>query len=155
MPKTIIRTTACLAVSAAAFIAITRMDASAARSKAPAPEGEAAKSVPPRSTAAPEPRPPAPELTPTRLNVPTTKAGLDGTLTVPDWQGKRLSVAFREARKLGLSINAVDDEGESIPADLRQSYRVRRMLTKAGTAVAPGADVEVRAREIVDTAIGY
>lgn len=164
MLKTFLRTTACLAVSAAAFIAITKMDATAARPRSPSvPEATEPKPAP--KTPAPRPsEPPAPKLTTGGLalltpqaKAPTTAAttGSDSTLAVPDWKGKRLSVAFREARKLGITITAVDDEGEAVPADMRSSYRVRKMLTRAGTAIEPGAAVEVRAREIVDTAMGY
>ena len=85
----------------------------------------------------------------------TTRNRTDSGLTVPDWKGKRLSVARREARKLGLNVTAVDESGEAVAADEASSYRVRRMLTRAGTTVEPGGEVEVRVREIVDTAMGY
>jgi hypothetical protein len=79
----------------------------------------------------------------------------DSTLTVPDWKGKRLSVARREARKLGLNVTAVDETGEAVPAAMAGIYRVRRQLTSAGTAIDRGADVELRVREIARTAEGY
>jgi hypothetical protein len=192
MLKSLLRTTACLAVSAAAFIVIARMDAAAGggRTRGTPPETDAAKAAPPKPTnpkPAPPPstpkltiesgtlegsRPPRDELPPAKpayahalasLNVPappaaataTTRTDTRGAVTLPDWKGKRLSVARREARKLGLNVTAVDDSGDAVPAAEASSYRVRRMLTKAGTAVEPGADVELRVREIFDAAGGY
>ena len=185
MLKTWIRTTTCLAVSAAALIAVTTLDAIAGKGRSP--------SVPETTEPKPAPRPPAPkpteptpkvtihggtlegsraprdELPPAKPASAHTLASLalpdvgpaatrnraDSGLTVPDWKGKRLSVARREARKLGLNVSAVDESGQAIAADEASSYRVRRMLTKAGTTVEPGGEVEVRVREIVDTATGY
>ena len=55
MLKTIIRTTACLAVSATAFIVITKMDATAAKPRSPSvPEASEPKPAPSK------PAPPAP-----------------------------------------------------------------------------------------------
>lgn len=168
MLKTIIRTTACLAVSAAAFIAVTKLDANAARSRSGSvPESSEAKPAPskpaPGKSAPPAPAPPAPKLTTASLTLPApaapstaaSKADADSTLTVPDWKGKRLSVVRREARKLGVHVAAVDDTGEEVPPEMASEYRVRRMLTAAGTPVEPGADVQVRVREIVEAAAGY
>jgi hypothetical protein len=172
MLKTFIRTTACLAVSAAAFIVVTKMDATAARPRSSsipeATEPKPAKPAPSKSTP-PAPAPPAPKMTTASLKLPAStaamakpattassgKADRDSTLTIPDWKGKRLSVARREARKLGLNVTAVDESGEAVPADMAGAYRVRRMLTAAGTAAEPGTDVQVRVREIVETASGY
>jgi hypothetical protein len=179
MFKTIIRTTACLAVSAAAFIVTAKMDAAAAaRSRSAAPAAEPAEPpAAPKSTPAPKkPKEPPPKLTVASLNVPATtapaaattatttttattasaKAVLDSTLlTVPDWKGKRLSVARREARKLGLHIKATDDSGEEIPANVASRYRVRVHFTAAGAQVEPGAEVAVFAKEIYAPAVGY
>jgi len=159
MSKTFVRTTTCLAVSAAALIAITTLDAIAAKPRSP--------SVPETTEPKPAPKPPAPKPSapPTKLTVAslalpkvapaTTSSRADSGLTIPNWKGKRLSVALREARKLGLNVTAVDEGGEAVAADEASSYRVRRMLTAAGTTVQPGGEVEVRVREIVDTAMGY
>ena len=167
MLKTFIRTTACLTLSAAAFIVITKMDASAARRRGSAPETTAPKDDPPKDAPA---KPPAPKTPPAKLTVAslkmpattttaaapaTARIDSDGTLTMPDWKGKRLSVARREARKLGFTVAAVDADDAPIPADMAARYRVRRQLTKAGTPVEPGATVEVRVREIAETAEGY
>lgn len=151
MFKTIVRTTACLAVSAAAFIVITKMDARAgARSKSAPPAEEETKEVAPtKSTSTPTPAA-APAALPS-----SARTDADTTLTVPDWKGKRLSVARREARKLGFNVAAFDEEGERVPANRGSGYRVRRQLTAAGTPIAPGADVELRVREVYDTPSGY
>jgi beta-lactam-binding protein with PASTA domain len=94
--------------------------------------------------------------------MPATTAAATATgtdrpaLIVPDWKGKRLSVARREARKLGFNVKAIDEAGEPVPASEASAYRVRRQLTQAGTEVQPGADVEVRVREIfLGAAEGY
>jgi hypothetical protein len=164
-------------VSAAALIAVTRMDAAAAaprsRSKtaAPGPDSDAAepksaprKSAPPKPAPAPPPKittasldkdaPAAATTTPTMATIaPAKSAG--GAVTLPEWKGKRLSVVRREARKLGLNVTAVTGGGDSVPSDEASGYRVRKQLTVAGTEVEPGTNVEVRVREIVDTAEGY
>ena len=75
-------------------------------------------------------------------------------LTVPDFKGKRLSVAMREARKLGLAVAGTED-GERIRADEASGYRVRRMLTKPGTEVEPGTVIKVAVREIASLGEGY
>jgi len=168
MLKTFIRTTACLAMSAAAFIVITKMDASAARRRGSAPETTAPKDDPPKDAPAKPPAPttPTPKLTVASLEVPartapttapgpTARIDADGTVTMPDWKGKRLSVARREARRWGFTVAAVDASDAPVPADMAGMYRIRRQLTKAGTPVQPGATVEVRVREIAETAEGY
>ena len=159
MLKTFVRTTTCLAVSAAALIAVTTLDAIAGKPRSPSvPEATEPKPAP--KPPAPRPTEPPPKVTVASLALPkdapaTTGHRADSGLTVPDWKGKRLSVARREARRLGLNVTAVDESGEAVAADEASSYRVRRMLTKAGTAVEPGADVAVFVREIVDAATGY
>jgi hypothetical protein len=173
MLKTIVRTTACLAVSAAALIAVTKIDARASarsRSAAPADE-ETRQAAPPTSpsTSTPrKPKQPPPKLELASMKLPassaataptalpsTARADADSELTVPDWKGKRLSVVRREARKLGFTVTAFDEEGERVPAGVGSGYRVRRQLTAAGTPIQPGADVELRVREVLDTASGY
>jgi len=75
-------------------------------------------------------------------------------LSVPDFKGKRLSIARREARALGIVILARNDEGQRVSGEVAPYYRVRRQLTLAGAAVEPGATVEVRVRE-AETPSGY
>ena len=158
MLKTIIRTTACLAVSATAFIAVTKMDARAAKPRSPSvPETAEPKPAPSKSA----PPAPAPKLTVASVkSTPATTASTPSTATtkpadatplpaLPNWKGKRLSVARREARKLGVDVTAVDESGDPVPAELASSYRVRRQLAQVGSAV------QVVVREIVDAAAGY
>jgi hypothetical protein len=75
-------------------------------------------------------------------------------LLVPDFTGKRLSVARREARALGLKLVARDAYGERISADVAAYYRVRKQLTAAGTPLSPGDVVQVRVRDAA-VAMGY
>jgi len=173
MWKTVARTTACLALSATAFIAIARLNANAAaRPKTATPETAPADPKiaggSTRKKSAPKPAPaPAPKTTTSSLGksapVPatitpaavapaaTTGADRDDATppAVPNWKGKRLSVARREARKLGLNVTAVDESGEEVPGDMASSYRVRRQIANMGNAV------ELVVREIFDAAEGY
>jgi len=159
MLKTFVRTTTCLAVSAAALVAVTTLDAIAGKGRSPSlPETTEPKPAP--KPPAPKPSEPPPKLTVASLELPkvapaTTKDRADSGLTIPNWKGKRLSVALREARKLGVNVTAVDESGEKVESDEAPNYRVRGMLTRAGTPVEPGGEVEVRVRPIVETAMGY
>jgi hypothetical protein len=140
-------TTACLAVSAVAVVATAGLDSPPARAEA----REEAKEAKPAPA-------PSPALTKEPVALASTSGARPATaaaLVVPDWKGKRLSVARREGRKLGLLVTARDDAGEPVPPDQASGYRVRRQLTSAGTPVEPGAAVELRVREIVDTVSGY
>jgi len=170
MWKTFARTTACLALSAAAFIAIARVNANAAKPKTATPDTEAAepktgggstrKSAPkpapapaPKTTASLEKAAPVPATIAPAAAAPaaTTGSARDDSArpAVPNWKGKRLSVARREARKLGLNVTAVDESGESVPSEMASSYRVRRQVAQIGNAV------ELVVREIYDAAEGY
>jgi hypothetical protein len=184
MWKTFARTTACLALSAAAFTVIARVNANAAaRSKTAAPETEAAEPKPaPPSTrkSAPKPAPaPAPKMTTattatTTATTAITTASLEtkssfaepaaartsrkddvAMVTLPDWKGKRLSVVRREARKLGLNVSAMDGSGTNVLADEAYMYRVRKQLVEAGSEVEPGSDVPLRVRMTAEAAEGY
>ena len=75
-------------------------------------------------------------------------AAPSSAIAAPDLVGKRLSIARRTARKLGLVVVAHDDEGLRIDAAEAPYYRVRRQSTPAGASVEPGATVEVRVRGI-------
>jgi hypothetical protein len=159
MLKTIIRTTACLAVSATAFIVITKMDATAAKPPSPSvPEASEPKSTP-HKPAPPVPAPPPPKLTVASLTMPPHAAGTTteppsknadaAALPPPSWKGKRLSLARREARNLGFKVTAVDESGEAVPAAMGGIYRVRRQVAQTDAAI------QFVVREIVDTAAGY
>ena len=170
MWKTFARTTACLAISAAAIIAATRMDASAAGRKSsgadtaeskPASTPRTRKSAPPKPAPAPEPKLTVASLaTKSSFAEPASTAAAArkdevAMVTVPDWKGKRLSVVRREARKLGLNVTGTTGGGDAVPAEEASDYRVRKQLVEAGSEVAPGTEVPVRVRMIVDTAEGY
>jgi beta-lactam-binding protein with PASTA domain len=156
MLKTFIRTTACLAMSATAFIVITNMDATAAKPRSPSvPDASEPKPTPPKMTVASVSPPPGAVPSTAALRDRKGKADRDSTVTVPDWKGKRLSVARREARRLGLTVTALDGGGAPVPPEEASEYRVRKQSTTAGTEVEPGTDVELRVRMIVDTAMGY
>jgi hypothetical protein len=87
--------------------------------------------------------------------------GVSGTpaqtadVVLPDFTGKRLSLARREAKKLGLKLIARDAYGERIPADMGPYYRVHKQLSAQGTELAPGSSVEVRVRPSGGWAEGY
>ena len=155
MLKTIIRTTACLAVSATAFIAVTKMDARAAKPRSPSVPGTTEAKPAPSKAAPPAPAPKltvaSVKATPATTQAPATTKPADAAAlpTLPNWKGKRLSVARREARKLGVDVTAVDESGDPVPPELASSYRVRRQLAQVGSAV------QVVVREIVDAAAGY
>ena len=78
----------------------------------------------------------------------TLPAPADGGVVVPDFVGKRLSVARRHARKLGLRVAARDEYGELVPADAARFYRVKRQLTQARSSLEPGSMIQFRVREI-------
>jgi len=134
-------------------------EASPPASKAPAPPLPSKRRAPPPPAGTGSSRPRSLSLTdtiePSRSQAPAPEAAPPASaLSVPDWKGKRLSIARREARALGITILARDDEGQRVSSDVAPYYRVRRQLTLAGAAVAPGATVEVRVRD-AETPSGY
>lgn len=137
-------TTMWLAVSAVAVVAMANLESAPVRA-----EARADTKVPPA------PSPAVPKEPVALATTSGTRSATDATIVVPDWKGKRLSVARREGRKLGLLVTARDDDGEPVSADMASGYRVRRQLTKAGTPVEAGAAVDLRVREVVDAASGY
>ena len=131
MLKTFIRTTACLAVSAAAFIVITKMDASAARRRGRPPRRPTPKDDPPkerRRRRPPAPTPP-PKLTvailempastaPTTAAPPTAGSTPTARLTMPDWKGKRLSRRAARGAQAGVQRRGRRRSDETVPADM-------------------------------------
>jgi hypothetical protein len=85
----------------------------------------------------------------------TTSRAEPAPLVVPDFTGKRLSVARREARALGLKLVARDAYGDRILPEFAGYYRVKKQLTQVGTRLAPGDTVQVRVRELPGAALGY
>jgi hypothetical protein len=166
-----------VAVGAAALVTVVKLEVTPARAGVVIDDDPLGAAPPPstppstasgrkKGTPAPAPTPPkdppkvaAPTLA--LLATPGAAAGAPAgvveaaaLLTVPDFKGKRLSVAMRDARKLGLVVSGTDD-GERIRADEASGYRVRRMLTKPGTEVEPGTVIKVAVREVVSMGQGY
>jgi len=138
-----------LTVSASALGAVIHFESTPARAAAGAAATPAPPSPPERSRPAPIHEMPA--VDPAEAPAPATSpapAAPSRAVAAPDLVGKRLSVARRAARKLGLAVVAHDGEGLRIDGDQGPSYRVRRQSPPAGTGVEPGATVEVRVREI-------
>ena len=143
-----------VAVGAAALVTVVKLEVAPVRAGVvidDEPLGAAPPKTPPKVV--------APTLA--LLATPGASAGAPAgvveaatLLTVPDFKGKRLSVAMRDARKLGLVVSGTEDGGR-IRADEASGYRVRRMLTKPGTEVAPGTVIKVAVREIVSLGQGY
>ena len=78
-----------------------------------------------------------------------------GPIMVPNFHGKRVSLARREAHALGLKLVAFDAAGESIRGQLGPVYRIDTQEVAAGERVPPGAPIEVRAHEVEPIAVGY
>lgn len=152
-----------IAVGAAALVTVVKLEVAPARAglaiaddpvrpaAAPAPSSERKQGTP-----APAPTPPKqpPKLTLAMAAAPAGAVSAATLLTVPDFKGKRLSVAMRDARKLGLVVTGTEN-GERITADIASGYRVRRQMTAAGTAVEPGTVIKVGVREIASLGEGY
>jgi len=132
-----------LTISASALGALIHFESARANAAAaPAPPS-------PPAVARPAPIHELPVLAPAEAPAPApASAARSRAVAAPDFVGKRLSVARRVARKLGLAIVAHDGDGLRIDGDQFPDYRVRRQSTPAGTSVDPGATVEVRVREI-------
>jgi hypothetical protein len=132
-----------LTISASALGALIHFESTRANAAAsPAPPS-------PPAVARPAPIHEVPVLAPAEAPAPApASAAPSRAVAAPDLVGKRLSVARRVARKLGLAIVAHDGDGLRIDEDQFPDYRVRRQSTPAGTSVDPGATVEVRVREI-------
>ncbi len=160
-----------VAVGAAALVTVVKLEVAPARAGVVIDDDEPGAAPPPSTSSGrkkgppPAPTPPKdpPKVTQTLalLATPGASAGAPAgvveaatLLTVPDFKGKRLSVAMRDARKLGLVVSGTED-GERIRADEASGYRVRRMLTKPGTEVEPGAVIKVAVREIASLGQGY
>ena len=135
-----------LTVSASALGAVIHFESTPARAAASVAAAPTPRSAPAGAPPAIDEVPVAP---PAEAPAPAAaSAAPSRAVAAPDLVGKRLSVARRVARKLGLAIVAHDGDGLRIEGDQFPDYRVRRQSTPAGTSVEPGATVEVRVREI-------
>jgi hypothetical protein len=139
-----------LTASASALGALIHFESTPARAAA----GAAATPAPPSPSAGARPAPIHEVLAVDPAEAPAPSASSPApaapsrTVAAPDLVGRRLSVARRTARKLGLVVVAHDDEGLRVDGDQAPYYRVRRQATPAGASVEPGATVEVRVRGI-------
>jgi hypothetical protein len=159
MWRTRIRNGMFVAVGAAALAAAIKVQIAPARAGVVIDDGPLGAAAPPSTSTDRKKGKPAPEPTPpTKGDKPkltqTLALAAAPLLTVPDFKGKRLSVAMREARKLGLAVRGAED-GEWIPAIDASAYRVRRQSTKPGTEVEPGTVIRVGVREIASLGQGY
>jgi hypothetical protein len=161
-------------VGATALVTIVRLEVAPARAGIVIDDDTAGAAPPPSSSTGDrrrgKPAPPPPPKDPPKLaqavalatTADVRSAPLESPppreptalLTVPDFKGKRLSVAMRDARKLGLKVRGEAD-GERIFADEASGYRVRRQATAAGTEVPPGTVIDVAVREVVVAGSGY
>jgi hypothetical protein len=85
----------------------------------------------------------------------TPRSAEPAALSMPDFTGKRLSTARKEAKALGLKLVARDAYGDRIEPDFAAFYRVRKQLTQVGAHVKPGDIVHVRVRDIPLPASDY
>lgn len=76
-------------------------------------------------------------------------------IRVPDLAGKRLSVAIREARALGLRVVARDPGGYRVWGSEARYYRVSRQTTEPGSNASEGDAVVVRVRSSGSYGEGY
>lgn len=159
MWRTRIRNGMFIAVGAAALVAAIKVQIAPARAGIVIDDGPLGAAAPPSTSPdrkkgkpAPEPTPPSKEEKPKLTQ--TLALATAPLLTVPNFKGKRLSVAIRDARKLGLAVRGAED-GEWIAAIDASAYRVRTQSTKPGTEVEPGTVVKVAVREIASLGQGY
>jgi hypothetical protein len=76
-------------------------------------------------------------------------------VAVPDIEGMSLRKARKELKALGLKLAARDEYGEKVPREYWSGYKVRKQKLEAGTEVAPGSTVKVKARMRADYLMGY
>jgi hypothetical protein len=150
-----------VAVGAAALVTVVKLEVTPARAGVVIDDDPLGAAPPLSTSSGSKKATPTPAPTLALLATPGAAAGAPAgvvdaaaLLTVPDFKGKRLSVAMRDARKLGLVVSGTEG-GERVRADEASGYRVRRMLTKPGSEVAPGTVIKVAVREIVSLGEGY
>jgi hypothetical protein len=76
-------------------------------------------------------------------------------VVVPDIEGMSLRKAKKQLAAVGLALSVRDEYGEKIPRDYWGEYKVRTQKLDAGTEVAPGSTVKVKARMRMRYAMGY
>lgn len=88
----------------------------------------------------------ATQASPTVAPLQEAPVAPERTVVVPDFTGKRVSLATREARALGLRLVARDSSGECVPGYDARYYRVSHQTIEPGVAIEPGEVISVRAR---------
>lgn len=76
-------------------------------------------------------------------------------VAMPDIEGMSLRKARKELKALGLKLSVRDEYGEKVPREYWSGYKVRKQKLEAGTEVAPGSTVKVKARMRADYLMGY
>jgi hypothetical protein len=121
---------------------------------------------PPPSGPAASPAEPAASPTDGRLAMATTTA-LDvaaampvsppapALVAVPDIEGMSLRKAKKQLAAVGLKLSVRDEYGEKIPREYWGEYKVRKQKLDAGTELAAGSTVKVKARMRMRYAQGY
>lgn len=140
----------CLALMGGAFVAAAKVESPAAD---PIPGASGAERLRPPPTI------PAPTATttPSAERVVAADAPVktpEDVARMPELKGKRLSVALREAKRLGLRLAVRDDEGNRPLAGEGSFYRVRRQSVAAGEPL-PKDHVNVVVRPAGEISSGY
>lgn len=77
-------------------------------------------------------------------------------VAVPDIEGMSLRKAKKQLAAVGLKLAVRDAYGEKVPREYWYEYKVRTQKIDAGTEVAPGSTVKVKARlRATYAAMGY
>lgn len=161
MPRALLGASA-LAVSASALVALVYVGAHhptprvrllpdpITSPRVAASVGAAVAAPPAAQATAPNVATPAPDAPPEAEAVAPSAA-----IRVPDLAGKRLSVAIREARALGLRVVARDPGGYRVWGSEARYYRVSRQTTEPGSNANEGDAVVVRVRSSGSYGEGY
>lgn len=76
-------------------------------------------------------------------------------VAVPDIEGMSLRKAKKQLAAVGLKLAVRDEYGEKIPREYWSEYKVRKQKLDAGTEIAAGSTVKVKARYRMRYAQGY
>lgn len=69
------------------------------------------------------------------------------TVRVPNLVGLRLTTAADRAERVGLTVVAVDEDGNEVDLVYSRFYRVLRQSVRRGTKVVSGHVIEIRVRD--------
>jgi hypothetical protein len=76
-------------------------------------------------------------------------------VAVPDIEGMSLRKAKKQLAAVGLKLSVRDEYGDKIPREYWSEYKVRKQKLDAGTELAAGSTVKVKARMRMRYAQGY